>query len=97
MLETKMFVHGYLGNKASKEMEQFFSHGELKSIAHYENGIWIAPTCSTFKSYLPDIFPESRGRPIYLLKANRYRYRYIGIGILDIGIGIIGIGIGYEK
>ena len=43
----------------------------------------------------------SRGRPIYLLKANRYRYRYryIGIGILDIGIGIIGIGIGigYEK
>ena len=33
---------------------------------------------------------RSRGRPIYLLKANRYRY--IGIGILDIGIGIIGIG-----
>ena len=41
--------------------------------------------------------PSNRGRPIYLLKANRYRY--IGIGILDIGIGIIGIGIGigYEK
>ena len=38
-----------------------------------------------------------RGRPIYLLKANRYRYRNIGISILDIGIGIIGIGIGYEK
>ena len=33
-----------------------------------------------------------RGRPIYLLKANRYRY--IGIGILDIGIGI---GNDYEK
>ena len=43
------------------------------------------------------VFRVSRGRPIYLLKANRYRYRYIGIGILDIGIGIIGIGIGYEK
>ena len=44
MLETKMIVHGYLGNKASKEMEQFFSHGELKRIAHNEDGIWIAPT-----------------------------------------------------
>ena len=33
---------------------------------------------------------NTRGRPIYLLKANRYRY--IGIGIFDIGIGI-----GYEK
>ena len=32
--------------------------------------------------------PVVRGRPIYLLKANRYRY--IGIGIPDIGIG-------YEK
>ena len=39
-------------------MEQFHSEGELKRIAHYENGIWIAPTRSTFKSYLPDIFPE---------------------------------------
>ena len=29
-----------------------------------------------------------RGRPIYLLKANRYQY--IGIGISSIGIGIIG-------
>ena len=66
MLETKMLVHDYLGNKASKEMEQFFSHGELKSIAHYENGIWIAPTRSTFKSYLPDIFPE---RP-YIIHQN---------------------------
>ena len=66
MLETKMLVHDYLGNKASKEMEQFFSHGELKRIAHYENGIWIAPTRSTFKSYLPDIFPE---RP-YIIHQN---------------------------
>ena len=66
MLETKMIVHGYLGNKASKEMEQFFSHGELKRIAHYENGIWIAPTRRTFKSYLPDIFPE---RP-YIIHQN---------------------------
>ena len=29
-IETKMIVHGYLGYKASKEMEQFFTHGELK-------------------------------------------------------------------
>ena len=56
LIETKIIVHGYLGNKASREMEQFFSEGELKRITHYENGIWIAPTCSTFKSYLPDIF-----------------------------------------
>ena len=35
MLETKMIVHGYLGNKARREMEQFFSEGELKRIAHY--------------------------------------------------------------
>ena len=27
MLETKMVVHGYLGNKASREMEQFNSEG----------------------------------------------------------------------
>ena len=39
MLETKMIVHGYLGNKASREMEQFYSEGELKRIAHYENGV----------------------------------------------------------
>ena len=58
MIETKMIVHGYLGYKASKEMEQFFTHGELKRIAHYEDGIWIVPTRSTFKSYLPDVFPE---------------------------------------
>ena len=25
MLETKMIVHGYLGNKASQEMEQFLA------------------------------------------------------------------------
>ena len=66
MLETKMIVHGYLGNKASREMEQFYSEGELKRIAHYENGVWIAPTRSTFKSYLPDIFPE---RP-YIIHQN---------------------------
>ena len=66
MLETKMLVHGYLGNKASREMGQFYSEGELKRIAHYENGIWIAPTRSTFKSYLPDIFPE---RP-YIIHQN---------------------------
>ena len=66
MLETKMVVHGYLGNKASREMEQFYSEGELKRIAHYENGIWIAPTRSTFKSYLSDIFPE---RP-YIIHQN---------------------------
>ena len=58
MIETKMIVHGYLGYKASKEMEQFFTHGELRRIAHYEDGIWIVPTRSTFKSYLPDVFPE---------------------------------------
>ena len=58
LVETKKIVHGYLGYKASKEMEQFFTKGELKRIAHYEDGIWIAPTRSTFKSYLPDVFPE---------------------------------------
>ena len=42
-IETKMIVHGYLGYKASKEMEQFFTTGELKRIAHYEEGLWIAP------------------------------------------------------
>ena len=26
MIETKMIVHGYLGNKASREMEQFLTH-----------------------------------------------------------------------
>ena len=41
MLETKMIVHGYLGNKVSREMEQFFSEGELKRIAHYENGVLL--------------------------------------------------------
>ena len=61
-----MVVHGYLGNKASREMEQFYSEGELKRIAHYENGIWIAPTRITFKIYFPDIFPE---RP-YIIHQN---------------------------
>ena len=42
-IETKMIVHGYLGYKASKEMEQFFTTGELRRIAHYEEGLWIAP------------------------------------------------------
>ena len=55
---TKLIVHGYLGQKASKEMEQFHTEGELRRIAHYEDGVWIAPTRSTFKSYLPDVFPE---------------------------------------
>ena len=54
----KKIVHGYLGEKASREMEQFHTEGELRRIAHYEDGIWIAPTRSTFKSYLPDVFPE---------------------------------------
>ena len=38
-IETKMIVHGYLGYKASKEMEQFFTTGELRRIAHYEDGL----------------------------------------------------------
>ena len=54
----KLIVHGYLGQKASKEMEQFHTKGELRRIAHFEDGVWIAPTRSTFKSYLPDVFPE---------------------------------------
>ena len=58
LTEMKMVVHGYLGYKASKEMEQFLTVGELRRIAHYEDGVWIAPTRSTFKSYLPDVFPE---------------------------------------
>ena len=65
-IETKMIVHGYLGYKASKEMEQFFTTGELRRIAHYEDGLWIAPSRSTFKSYLPDVFPE---RP-YIIHQN---------------------------
>ena len=59
MTKTKLIVHGYLGYKAGKEMEQFFTEGELRRIAHYEDGVWIAPTRSTFKSYLPDVFPEN--------------------------------------
>ena len=39
-------------------MEQFHTKAELHRIAHYENGIWIAPTKNTFKSYRPDLFPE---------------------------------------
>ena len=66
IFETKTLVHEYLGNKASLEMEQFYGEGELKRIAHKDNGIWIAPTRSTFKSYLPDIFPE---RP-YIIHQN---------------------------
>ena len=58
MKDNKLIVHGYLGHKASKEMEQFHTEGELRRIAHYEDGVWIAPTRSTFKSYLPDVFPE---------------------------------------
>ena len=54
----KMVVHGYFGYKASKEIEQFLTFGELRRIAHYVDGVWIAPTRSTFKSYLPDVFPE---------------------------------------
>ena len=65
-IEAKALVHEYLGNKASREMEQFFSEGELKRLAHKDNGIWIAPTRSTFKNYLPDIFPE---RP-YIIHQN---------------------------
>merc|ERR1711872_30153 len=41
--KMKRIVHGYLGRKASKEMEQFHTKAELHRIAHYENGIWIAP------------------------------------------------------
>ena len=60
LTNMKMIVHGYhLGYKASKEMEQFLTVGELRRISHYEDGIWIAPTRSTFKSYLPVVFPES--------------------------------------
>ena len=52
MKDTKLIVHGYLGHKARKEMEQFHTEGELRRIAHYEDGVWIAPTRSTFKSYI---------------------------------------------
>ena len=54
----KRIVHGYLGRKASREMEQFHTKAELHRIAHYEDGIWIAPTRNSFKSYRPDLFPE---------------------------------------
>jgi len=57
-IEVKGMVHGYLGRMASREMEQFFTEAELKRLAHKHNGVWIAPTRSTFKTYLPDIFPE---------------------------------------
>ena len=30
LIKTKMIVHGYLGYKVSKEMEQFFTYGDLK-------------------------------------------------------------------
>ena len=60
-----MIVHGYLGYKASKEMEQYFTTGELRRIAYYEEGLWNAPLRSTFKSYLPDICPE---RPYIILQ-----------------------------
>ena len=39
--EMKMIVNGYFGYKASKEIEQFFTIGELRRIAHYVDGVWI--------------------------------------------------------
>ena len=48
--QMKMVVHGYLGFKASKEIEQFMTTGELHRIAHYVDGVWIAPKRSTKKS-----------------------------------------------
>ena len=56
--KMKRIAHGYLGRKTSKEMEQFHTKAELHRIAHYEDGIWIAPTKNTFKSYRNDLFPE---------------------------------------
>merc|ERR1711873_381859 len=56
--EMKLIVHGYFGKKASGEMEQFLTTGELRRIAHHVDGMWIAPTRSTFKSYIQDVFPE---------------------------------------
>ena len=52
--DTKLIVHGYLGHKASKEMEQFLTEGELRRIAHYEDGVWIAPTRSSSSSSFID-------------------------------------------
>ena len=57
-VEAKGMVHGYLGRMASREMEKFFTEAELKRLAHQHDGVWIAPTRSTFKSCLPDIFSE---------------------------------------
>ena len=37
--KMKMVVHGYLGFKASKEIEQFMTTGELRRIAHYVDGV----------------------------------------------------------
>ena len=37
--DTKLIVHGYLGHKASKEMEQFLTEGELRRIVHYGDGV----------------------------------------------------------
>ena len=48
------------------KLSSFSSKAELRRLAHKHDGIWIAPTRSTFKSYLPDIFPE---RP-YLIHQN---------------------------
>merc|ERR1711873_100908 len=60
--KMKRIVHGYLGRKTSKEMEQFHTRAELHRIAHYEDGIWIAPTKYTFKSYRPDLFPDTHAQ-----------------------------------
>ena len=57
-IEAKKAVHGYLGRIASREMDLFFSQAEMKRLAHRHEGVWIAPTRSTFNSYLPDIYPE---------------------------------------
>ena len=56
--EMKALVHGYIGMKASSELEKFMSDTELKRIAHKEGGVWIAATRSTFHTYRPDLFPE---------------------------------------
>ena len=56
--DLKAIVHGYLGSKASSELEQFMSESELRRTAHKENGIWLAATRSTFHSSRPDLFPE---------------------------------------
>ena len=39
-------------------MDLFYSQSEMRRLAHRHEGVWIAPTRSTFNSYLPDIYPE---------------------------------------